>query len=470
MRIPSIRLFLLYTLLPAVVLLAAAGAAWTYLSASHEVEELFDAELAQSARVLAGLTSPELLRDHAGDLAEALARHDGVGPGDEDASTEAGPMGHAYETKLSFRVRLEDGTVLFSTPGAPASGQPVPTPGYAWVEDNGFTWRVFTLQDSADRAWIEVGQRRDIREELAGEIAVDLFLQSLLPVPLLALIIPALVFAAFAPVRRIASELDGRAPSNLHPIDTGKVPAEVRSLVDALNRMFTRLSSAFEAERRFTADAAHELRTPIAGMLVHADNARRAKSPETRAASLDRVVQGVRRMQRLVEQLLTLSRLDPEAGLGEWQPVDLGDVVAEEIALVSERARRPNVELELARRPGLRIPGNPTMLGVLARNLVENAIRHTPEGGRVAVAVEPDGTGVILSVTDTGPGIPQELRQRVLERFYRAPGQAAEGSGLGLSIVRRIADIHGATLDLADGAPGLVVKVRFPGLPAGRSE
>ena len=469
MPIPSIRRFLLYTLLPAVVLLAAAGAAWTYFNASHEVEELFDAELAQSARVLAGLTSPELLRDHVGDLAEALAWHDGAGPAEENED-EAGPLGHAYETKLSFRIRLADGTLLFATPGSPLSGRPIPEPGYAWVEDAGFTWRVFTLEDASDQQWIEVGQRKDIRDELAGEIAIDLFLQSLLPVPLLALIIPALVFAAFAPVRRIARELDARAPSNLHPVDTGKVPAEVRSLVGALNRMFMRLSSAFESERRFTADAAHELRTPIAGMLVHADNARRAKSQEARAASLDRVFRGVRRMQRLVEQLLTLSRLDPEAGLGEWRTVDLGDVVAEEIALVSERARRPNVELELARRPGLRIQGNPTMIGVLVRNLVENAIRHTPEGGRVAVALAQDRGGVVLSVADTGPGIPAELRQRVLERFYRAPGQGAEGSGLGLSIVRRIADIHGATLELADAGPGLVVKVWFPDLAAGRGE
>ncbi len=470
MRIRSLRRFLLYTLLPAVVALAAAGAAWTYFNASHEVEELFDAELAQSARVLAGLTSPELLRDHADDLARALARHDGTEPGAEDDSTEAGPLGHAYETKLSFRIRLADGTVLFATPGAPGGGRPTPRPGYAWVEDGEFLWRVFTLEDPADAVWIEVGQRKDIRDELASEIAVDLFFQSLLPVPLLAVIIPLLVFAAFGPVRRIARELDSRAPSNLHPIDTGHVPAEVRSLVDALNRMFTRLSWAFETERRFTADAAHELRTPIAGMLVHTDNARRAKSAETRAASLDRVAQGVRRMQRLVEQLLTLSRLDPEAGLGNWEAVDLGRVVAEEAGQLSERARQQGVAFEISHHPGFRIPGNATMLGVLVRNLLDNALRHTPEGGQVRVRVDEDAAGVTLSVADTGPGIPPELRQRVLERFYRAPGQAAEGSGLGLSIVRRIADIHGATLDLADGDPGLIVVVRFPGRTGPRGD
>jgi two-component system sensor histidine kinase QseC len=457
-RIRSIRRFLLWTLLPAVVLGAGAGAVWTYFNASHEVEELFDAELAQSARVLAGLTSREMLADHAQDLADTLARSGMFSAGDDDAS----PLGHPYETKLSFRIRLPDGTSVFGTPGAPARHGLRPERGYAWMDDGEFRWRIFTLRDDADDLWIEVGQREDIRDELAGEIAVDLFVQSLLAVPLLAFIVPALVVAAFAPVRRIARNIDARAPSNLHPVDTDRVPGEVRSLVDALNRMFSRLSSAFEAERRFTADAAHELRTPIAGMLVHAENARLARSEEARAASMDRVCAGIRRMQRLVEQLLTLSRLDPEAGLGDWQPVDLGTIAGEEIAQIPDRSRQPGVQLELDGDSDLRVPGNATMLGVLLRNVLDNALRHTPADGQVTVRVEPTPEGVALSVSDTGPGIPAELRQRVLERFYRAPGQAGEGSGLGLSIVRRIADIHGAQMELIDNAPGLTVRLQFP--------
>ena len=461
MRTRSIRRFLLWSLLGVVVAGAGGSAAWTYLNAAHEVEELFDAELAQSARVLAGLTDRRLLRDGGEELAAAWRRSGFVrGAGD---GAEPGPLGHPYETKLSFRVREPDGRTLFRTPGAPERHGATPHAGFDWIDDGTFRWRVFSLEDEEDGLWMEVGQREDVRDELTREIAVDLFLQSLLPVVLLLVLVPAIVAAGFAPVRRIAREIDERAPSNLHPVDTGRVPDEVRSLVDALNRMFNRLASAFEAERRFTADAAHELRTPIAGMLVHAENARRARTESGRAASLDKVAEGIRRMQRLVEQLLTLSRLDPDAGLGEWQSVDLGAIAAEEMAQVSERRRRADVTLELSRRPGAVVTGNPTMLGVLVRNLLDNALKHTPAGGEVRVSVVQGPGEVAIEVADTGPGIPAELRGRVLERFYRGPDAAAEGSGLGLSIVRRIADIHGAALELADGGPGLVVTVRFPG-------
>ncbi len=468
MRIRSIRRFLLWSLIVAVVLAAGASAGWTYRQASHEVEELFDAELAQSARVLAGLADPDMLRDHAGDLQAAIARAGLSGPGAAPATGEAPrPAGHPYETKLSFRIRRDDGPVLFSTPGAPATGPSPPAPGYSWLDAGQLRWRIFSLYDAHDDLWIEVGQLKDIRDELSGDIAVDLFVQSLMTAPLLAVLVPALVLAAFAPVQRIARQIDKRAPSNLHPVDTGRVPVEIRSLVDALNRMFARLSTAFEAERRFTADAAHELRTPIAGMLVHVDNARRARTDGARATSLARVADGVRRMQRLVEQLLTLSRLDPESGLGEWEEVDLEKVAAEEAAHLAEQARAREIELALECEGVPPVRGNETMLGVLIRNLLDNALRHTPPAGRVTARLAARNGRVQLSVDDTGPGIPQELADRVWERFYRAPGQAGQGSGLGLSIVSRVAAIHEATLEMVNLGPGLSVRVTFPALHAG---
>ncbi|MEJ2522750.1 MAG: ATP-binding protein [Gammaproteobacteria bacterium] len=463
MHIRSIRRFLLWSLIAAVVVSAGASAGWTYLQASHEVEELFDAELAQSARVLAGLADPELLRDHSEDLQEALARAGLYAPGASVASGEAPlPAGHPYETKLSFRIRHKDGSVLFSTPGAPDTGPLPPAPGYSWTDSGDVRWRIFCLRDTQDDLWIEVGQLKGIRDELSSEIAVDLFVQSLLAAPLLAILVPALVLAAFAPVQRIARQIDARAPSNLHPVDTGRAPVEIRSLVDALNRMFGRLSAAFEAERRFTADAAHELRTPIAGMLVHVENARRSRTDEARAVSLSRAADGVRRMQRLVEQLLTLSRLDPEAGLGEWEAVDLEKVAGEEAAQLSDRARDRDIELTVESDGVPRVRGNETMLGVLVRNLLDNALRHTPPSGQVTARLSAAGGRVQLTVDDTGPGIPEELARRVWERFYRAPGQTVDGAGLGLSIVSRVAAIHDASLEMINLDPGLSVRISFP--------
>jgi two-component system, OmpR family, sensor histidine kinase QseC len=464
MRIRSIRRFLLWTLLPAMVAVAGGVAAWTYLMAAHEVEELFDAELAQTARVLAGLVDQDMLDDGAGTLAEALA-----------GALSAGLRPHPYESKLSFQLLDSGGRLLFAAPGSPAQGLGPPVPGFSWVPHGDNRWRVYTLADTRGGLWIQAAQRADIREELAREIAVDLLLHSLLTVPLLALTIPLIVAAAFKPVRRIAAELDRRDPSSLKPVDAEKAPAEIRGMVHALNSLFHRLSVAFAAERRFTADAAHELRTPVAGLLVNADNALRAGDEQARRASVQRVAEGARRMQRLVEQLLTLSRLDPDAGLGEWQSVDFASVVTDELSQFDTAARERGVALELQKQGRSTCTGNPTMLGVLVRNLLDNALRHTPAGGKVSVSVRGDGNEIELVVADTGPGIPPALRDRVTERFYRLAGEASEGTGLGLSIVARIAEIHGAELHIGDaGGPegtgvGLRVRLRLPLRPRGRS-
>lgn len=460
MRIRSIRRFLLWTLLPAVLLVSGGVATWTYLMSAHEVEELFDAELAQTARVLAGLIDREMLEQRAEALADALER---ARPGSDENGAGASAV-HPYETKLSFQLLDSSGTLLFAAPGAPGGDLGPLSPGFSWVPQDDFRWRVFTLENPREGLWIRAAQRDDIREELAGQIAVDLLLQSLLALPLLALIVPLVVAAAFRPVRKIASELNERAPANLQPVDIRATPAEIRGLVGALNRMFHRLAVAFAAERRFTADAAHELRTPVAGLLVNADNALSAPDEASRRASVRRVAAGARRVQRLVEQLLTLSRLDPEAGLGQWETVDMVAVVADQLNQIHAEAANRRIRLELAHEGRCACPGNATMLGVLVRNLVENALRHTPDDGSVTVAVRDAADWVELTVADTGPGIPPELRARAVERFYRVAGQQLEGSGLGLSIVARIAEIHGATLALEDapGQGGLLVRLRLP--------
>lgn len=462
MRIGSIRRFVLWTLLPAMVLVSGSVATWTYLMSAHEVEELFDAELAQTARVLAGLIDREMLDQRAEALAEALEQARTGHPGDPAAAAM-----HPYETKLSFQLLNSEGELLFAAPGAPGGDLGPLANGFSWVPDDSFRWRVFTLENPHESLWIRAAQRDDIRAELAGQIAIDLLLQSLLAVPLLALVVPLVVAAAFRPVQRIAGELNQRAPADLQPVDIRAAPAEIRGLVGALNRLFYRLAVAFAAERRFTADAAHELRTPVAGLIVNADNAMRATDEASRRASMRRVVAGARRMQRLVEQLLTLSRLDPDASLEQWETVDMIAVVAEQLKQFTTEVVDRGIELSLASEGQGSCSGNATMLGVLVRNLVENALRHTPAGGKVAVELRDGAEWLELTVADTGPGIPPALRTRAMERFFRVAGQQGEGSGLGLSIVARIAEIHGATLSLEDavgrtGGGGLRVRLRIP--------
>jgi two-component system sensor histidine kinase QseC len=447
-RIRSIRAFLLVSLLLAAGLGSFAIALLTYHQSAHEVEELFDAELAQLARTLAALLEPEALVDRGAELSQALS-----------AAGGEGGAGHPYETKLSFRVHRADGLLLFASPGAPGDDLRAPASGFSWLGREDYRWRVFTLEDPDDALWIQVMQREAIRLELTREIAADLFAESLLDLVLFALIVPAIVLVAFRPVQRIAADLAGRAPGNLRPVDASRVPEEVGGLVQSLNGLFERLSQAFENERRFTADAAHELRTPLAGLLVHAENAQRAATAEARDASMARLREAARRLQRLVDQLLTLSRLDPEAGLGDWQTVELGRVLKDELQQVEGRAAAGGLRVELREETGARIGGNATLLGVLVRNLLDNALRHARHRTRVVLrrrAGHPE-----LVIEDDGPGVPEDQRERILQRFYRAPGQASGGAGLGLSIVLRIAELHGASVALADAQPGLRVTVSF---------
>lgn len=232
-------------------------------------------------------------------------------------------------------------------------------------------------------------------------------------------------------------------------------------MLDALNGLFGRVDRAMENERRFTADAAHELRTPLAALTAQAQVALRAQNAAERDHAIRQVEAGARRASHLVEQLLTLARLDPAAAPA-FAAVPL-DVLATEIcADHAPAALAKQITLELDAPERVLVVGQDAMLRVLLRNLVDNAIRYTPSGGKVGVGVTAQKDAVILSIADDGPGIPAPEREKALHRFHRLAGQDIEGSGLGLSIVARIVELHGARLELGDredGHPGLVVRV-----------
>jgi two-component system sensor histidine kinase QseC len=267
-----------------------------------------------------------------------------------------------------------------------------------------------------------------------------------------------------APLGRLAREVSGRDPRSLDEIPTATVPSEVLPLVQALNRLFQRLGSAFLAQRRFTADAAHELRTPLAGVKTQAQVAMRAPDPAERQRALEQVLKGIARAGHLVEQLLVLARIDRESTDIAFAHPDLHKIAVSVLSELSPQALARGVDLELDGDRGVPVRGSPDLLSILLRNLVDNAVRHTPPNGRVLVRVTREQVGALLTVQDNGPGIPPEQRERVFARFYRLDCAAGEGSGLGLSIVQRISALHGATISLQDGpgGAGLAVEVRFP--------
>jgi two-component system sensor histidine kinase QseC len=233
-------------------------------------------------------------------------------------------------------------------------------------------------------------------------------------------------------------------------------------LIERLNRLFVRIAASMQKERRFTADAAHELRTPIAAIKAQAQVARAATTAAARMHALDNAILGCDRASRLITQLLTLTRVDA-LDHSAMEACQISDIAAEEIAALAPAAVEKGVQLELLAQTDAKVQGNPELLRVLLRNLLDNAIRHTPRGTAVQVNISHEPGAACLSVSDNGPGIAPDERARVPERFYRPPGTQASGSGLGLSIVKRIAEVHDATLQILamSEAGGLQVKVCF---------
>lgn len=441
----SLRLRLVLLLSVALGLAWAASAWFSHVEARSEIDELFDAQLAQSAQVLLGST-----RHH---LHERSEHEDG----EADIETS-----HAYEQKLAYQIWDEDGLLMRSAT-APLTSLAKAQPGYSETVFDGQPWRVFTRWGKHNKLMIQVAEPIAAREQLARHIALKMLLPSLVVLPLLALLIWLAVGRGLRPLRHVRQEVATRAADRLQPLSMAGVPDEVAPLVQALNELFGRLHHTFENERRFTADAAHELRTPLAALKTQAQVAMRSTDDSERRAALENVLCGVDRATHLVVQLLTLARLDPETAMTAHLAVDLRKLAAETIAELAPAAQAKRIDLALEAVTDSTVSGSGAQLAVLLRNLIDNAIRYTPEGGQVTVSLQSLQEGLVLEVRDTGPGIPEQEKTQVLERFYRIPGSSAEGSGLGLSIVRRIVELHGARLVLENGAGGggLVVKVVF---------
>ena len=413
--------------------------AFSYRDAHHEIDELFDAQLAQAAQTLLALAS----------------EYD-----DDDDIAELEADGHKYQKKFIFQLWDKHGHLLLRSRHAP-TGPLTATDGFSDAPQvDGRVWRYYSQWDRERQLRVQVGEDHHVREELAWHIAGRLLVPGAVGLLLLGAWIWYATRRGLAPLDEVAAQLADRAPDRLGPLAPAQAPEEIRPLLAALNGLFARVDRALENERRFTADAAHELRTPLAALTTQAQVALRAQDAAERDHAIRQIEVGSRRASHLVEQLLTLARLDPAAAPA-FDVVPLGALAAEVCADHGPAALARQVALELDAPQEIAVTGQADMLRILLRNLVDNAVRYTPPGGKVGVGVTAREEGVILSVADDGPGIPAAERENVLRRFHRLAGQDIEGSGLGLSIVARIADLHGARLELGDRAPGLIVRVTF---------
>lgn len=424
-------------------------ASLAFFAATDEAEELFDAQMAQMAR-LTGQLVPEGQIDH------TQVPHD-----------TAWAPAHPYEKQLSYRIIDASGNVLITSPSFPEHIDATTASGYRDLDMGGIRWRLFTLPGPTNQRYIQVAQDDYIRRELAFKIALTNTLPILVFLPLFGFTIWWLVGRNLQPLVTISREVTTRSSDHLEPLALQQVPDEVDGLVSALNALLARLQQSFERERRFTADAAHELRTPLAALQIHCENLYQDLGDGECRTSCAQILKGIAWMNRMVEQLLQLSRLDPQASLPETAPVNLNELCSE---LISDQigfaiARHIDLGLEAPEQP-LYIQGNTFYLRLMLRNLVDNALRYTPPKGEVTLLLESLEGQVILNVIDSGPGLNAEQKARVFERFYRQ-GENGTGSGLGLSIAQLIADLHQACITLLDrdGQSGLVARIEFDRTP-----
>ena len=381
-----------------------------------------------------------------------------------------GPGRAARKADMQYQV-VVDGRVLQRTADAPAQPFTVgvgDSHGFADAEADGRRWRVFVVRDETRRVEVQVGQRAADRFEILEELAEHLWPPVLGMLALLALVCWLLIGRVLKPLRRTAAAIAAKTPDDLAQVATAGQPREVLPIVQALNGVLGRLDSALQAERRFTADAAHELRTPLAGLHMHVQLLQRQHPQPELAAPFQKLRQDIARVTALVDSLLMLARLDPLARTQlAAQPVALEPLLERLLAAHAPEAQRRGIGLSL-RCTLDAVQADPAMLEIALRNLVDNALRYCPHGSRVEIEAAPHAGVGRIAVRDDGPGVDDASRRRLAERFFRVLGQGQAGSGLGLSIVKRIADLHGAALGFGDGLAGrgLGVVLDFPAAAA----
>ena len=441
----SVRRRMLVILLSAFFIVWMLATGYTILNARHRIAEGVDNQLVQVANYIWERATRALNKDE--NIVEAMRGLEG---------------GLGRLPSLQYQIWKGE-SLLTRSADAPEHRMSA-RPGFFSGQLHDAYWRIFYHVDAAEGIDVIVAIEDDFSGDVAKAIAFSTTWPILLALPFVGIAIFFGVNKGLAPLRQLEAQITERSPTQMAPIDASSVPSEVRGIVTSLNALLERLEQAIESERRFTANASHELRTPLAAIDMQSRVALKAVEKEERNRALHQIGSSVNRASRLISQLLTLARLDPEHTEDLLKPTNLKEIVQHELASVAGEAHEKGIEVELESPESVMIMGDADSLSIMVRNLMDNAVRYSSSGGKVTATLNPDADGTHLVIKDTGEGIPEEQRQKVFDRFYRIVGSASTGAGLGLSIVKRIVDVHDAHISLEERSSqkGLAVKILFP--------
>ncbi|MBK5569031.1 ATP-binding protein [Ensifer sp. SSB1] len=449
----SLRTRLFAILLLTTGLLWLSATIWIFLSTRAEVERVLDARLMEAARMVNSLiVSPDIMKEEGDTDANRLAQ----------SAIKIPLLEHPhYDRQLSCQIWSLDGTLIGKSDSAPETTLAPHATGFSETVINGETWRVFAVENASLGVRVLVGDNLRIRDRLVNDLVKGLLLPALLIIPLLAVLIWLSVGRGLAPLRKLAGDLAAREASDLHAIEDVGTTREISPVLKSLNGLFARVAGAREREQNFIAFAAHELRTPLAGLKTQAQVALASDDGEIREKALGQIVAGVDRTGKLVRQLLDIASVEATESTKPAGTFNVGDILS---GLRTELGghHRVNVAID-APLFDIKIGMDPDLFRLAARNLLENAINHSPSGAAVSCTGEKEAGRLVIAINDTGPGIPDEEMPHVTERFFRGRFKTSVGSGLGLSIVERALDRTGAELELRNReSGGLSARIVLP--------
>lgn len=459
----TIRSQLLFRLIVVSFILVGGTAWFSYEDVRQETEELFDAQLARSARLILSFVQAQNDVSGFSKIREYLDEN-GMSVMYIDFGVDAEKQyGHIYEKKLAFQIWDNEGGLVVKSYNAPMYPMTTLDRGFSDIVIGDFGWRTFSLLDSNQQYQCITAERTDVRNDLIIKISNDMFYMFIILIPALSFIMYISIDQVIRPLQRLSSQISRRSGDNLELITNDYKYAEIIIIKNTLNQLFCRLKETLAREKRTTSDAAHELRTPLAAIRLHTELAKTAKNRQEQNKSFDNVIEGVDRATHMVEQLLVLARLDPELFANDYTQINFTALIIEEKALLSSLAIDKEIVISFNDAHVHTISGNESSLRLLIRNLLKNAISYTPLGGNVNISLSKQEQLTILIIEDSGPGISEKDRERVMERFYRTENHKTQGCGIGLSIVNQVVKIHHGELRLcqADNGHGLKVIITF---------